>query len=418
MLPFGKSPLPITVPREAQVLRLPPARRLADAVLAIATALDNPIGSPPLRQVARGKRTACIVISDFTRPVPNRLLLPPVLARLEAAGIPREGIEILVGTGTHRPQTAEEIAELLGPEIASSYRVRNHDCRAEAEHLFLGRTDRGMPVAVDAGYCRADLKLLTGLVEPHLMAGWSGGRKAVCPGICALETISAFHSAALLDDPRAANGVLEGNPVHQEALHAAGMAGADFTVNVTLDEERHLTGVFAGDLEAAHIAAVEHARAGCRVTVPAPADVVVTTSAGYPLDGTLYQATKGAVAAMPIVRPGGAIVLVAACGEGLGSPDFVRAFDYSPADFMRALHTPGFHLFEQWQAQELCKVALHARLFLVTARNADLAQAAARNWVNIADTPDAALAAACGAAGPRVVLMPAGPYLLPEVLGP
>jgi nickel-dependent lactate racemase len=418
-LPYGERTLLLHLPPGSLVLARPPARALPDPAGALAAALDQPLGTLPLAELARGRPSACIVVSDLTRPVPNRLLLPGILERLGQAGIPDERIELLVATGTHRPQTPAEVAQLVGPELVRRCRVRNHDCRDGGALLALGTTSGGIPVAVDAGYWRAGLKVLTGFIEPHLMAGWSGGRKAVCPGICGLETTKAFHAAPLLAHPRAVNGVLEGNPVHEQALEAARLAGADFIVNVTLDEERRPTGIFAGELDQAHRAGVARARAECLAPFAGPADVAVTTCAGYPLDATLYQAIKGLAAALPVVRAGGALVMAASCQEGLGSPDFAQALaDFTPQDFERALHRPGCYRFEQWQLQWLCRAARHARLLLVSERGPELAAAQANGWLQVCPTPAAALELAVRQAGTRVIAMPAGPYLLPWACQP
>jgi len=415
-LPFGKGTLPLALPAGALVLRLPPAVPLRQPRRALAAALDQPLGTPPLAELAAGRRRACIVICDITRPVPNRLLLPGLLSRLEGAGLPASRIHILIATGTHRPATPGEIIHLVGRTIARRYQVHNHRCQEADACELVGTTSRGIPVQVNRRYREADLRILTGFIEPHLMAGWSGGRKAICPGICSLQTIKGVHAPELLAHRLATNGSLDGNPVHEQLLEAARLAGADFIVNVTLDAQRRPTGIFAGDLDQAHRAGVAQARGECQVSLPWQADVVVTSCGGYPLDATLYQGAKGLAAALPVLRPGGCVVMAASCQEGIGSEDFRRALrQYTPEEFKWRLREPGFYLFEQWQLQAICQAALRARLFLVTTRNAELAEAQGNGWLAACDHIEEALARARRVAGGgRLAVMPAGPYLLPR----
>ena len=232
-------------------LEIRPAPPLADPARAVAAALLEPTGVPPLSELAAGKKTACVLICDVTRPVPNALILGAILPTLEAAGVPRDGITILIATGLHRPNLGAEIAELVGPKIAAKYRVENHYGKDLASHADLGVSPRGVPIYIDTRYVGADLKIATGLIEPHLMAGYSGGRKLICPGIAALETVRVWHGPQFLEHPKADCGILEGNPVHEENTWIARRAGCDFIVNVTLDGDRRVTGVFAGEMELA-----------------------------------------------------------------------------------------------------------------------------------------------------------------------
>lgn len=327
-LRYGRRGLDVTLPDRnvAHVLRLNQLPPLHDPHQAVAAGLRQPLGSAPLADLARGRRDAVIVVSDLTRPVPNALLLPPVLQTLAEAGLPPARVLLLVATGLHRGNTPEELAEMLGPEVmASGVRIENHIARDADSHVDLGVSPRGIPVRVDRRYVEADLKILTGLIEPHLMAGYSGGRKAICPGLCAAETIMAWHSPAMLDPPEACAGNLWRNPVHEEALAIADLAGgADFIINVVLDEARRVTGVYCGDMRPAHLAGMEQAERQAKVVVPAPVDIVVTTAAGYPLDLTFYQGVKGMVAALPILKPGGTLIIAQENAEGLGGPEFTE----------------------------------------------------------------------------------------------
>src|SRR5436190_5030866 len=325
-LDYGRTGLEVDLPEDRVVgpLAIRPAAPLPDPEGAIARALREPIGTPPLAEVARGRKNACILVCDITRPVPNRLLLPPMLRTLEEQGIARQDILILIATGLHRPNEGAELEEMVGPELAANYRIENHHGKVLEEHDYLGETPNGVPVYLDSRYLRADLKITTGLIEPHLMAGYSGGRKVICPGIAALETVKVWHGPRFLEHPRADCGCVEGNPVHEENTRIALMAGCDFIVNVTLDSERQVTSVVAGEMEAAFLEGVRFVERIVTVPVEKAVDVVVTSSAGYPLDTTWYQAIKGLLGALPIVKQGGTIILAASLSEGVGSPEFQR----------------------------------------------------------------------------------------------
>ena len=271
-LDYGKTGLAVTLPDAALVappLAIRPAPPLADPARAVEAALRHPTGTPPLSDLARGKQTACVVVCDITRPVPNELLLMPILRTLEDAGVPRGGITILVATGLHRPNVGDELVELVGQHIASHYRCENHHGKIDEEHDYLGTTALGVPVWIDHRYTRAELKITTGLIEPHLMAGYSGGRKLVCPGIAGLQTVKVWHGPQFLEHPNADCGILEGNPVHEENTRIAKMAGCDFIVNVCLDGARRVTWVGAGDMVEAWQQGVAFCRGVVRAGVPA-----------------------------------------------------------------------------------------------------------------------------------------------------
>lgn len=368
-LRYGRSGLTVNVPEEnlEAVLRLRPAPPIENPEAATRAALCEPMGTPPLRELAQGRQSACIVVSDLTRPVPNAVLLPVLLEELQAAGIVPERIRVLIATGLHRANTPEEWEQMgLAPALERGVAVENHSARDADSHVHVGTTSAGIPVWVDRRYVEADLKILTGLVEPHLMAGYSGGRKAICPGLCAAETILCWHSPQLLASPFACAGNLYRNPVHEQALEAAALAGgADCILNVTLDEERRITGVFAGELQAAHRAAMQQAEAQVKVVLDKPVDIVLTTSAGWPLDLTFYQGIKGMVAAAPIVKPGGTILIAQENAEGIGGEEFTKlmlGLD-SPAQYMARALRGEVRCIDQWQLQMLDKVLQRADVF-------------------------------------------------------
>ena len=246
---------------------------------------------------------------------------------------------------------------MMGADIPARYRIRNHDARDVESHRHLGRTAAGTEIAIDAGYLDAELKVVTGLVEPHIMAGYSGGAKGVATGIAATQTIRRTHSPDMLES-HVGPGILDGNPFQADLREVAERVGVDFLVNVTIDRHRQLTGVFAGDLERAHAAATASVAGQVRVDLDAPVDVVVTSAGGHPLDLTFYQSIKGPVAALNVIRRGGTVILAAEMSEGLGSPDFRRLLDRLRAgeDAMTLLETPGFFSIDQWMVQHLDQV--------------------------------------------------------------
>ena len=367
---YGTGTLPIEIPDKnvVRVLEISDSIPLPDEDGAVREAIAAPIDSAPLTELAEGRESACIVISDITRPVPNKVILPPMLETLEATGIPREKITILIATGIHRPNNAEELEIMVGRDIMETYRIVNHFSQKPETHTYLGKTESGTPVYIDKTYLESDLKIITGLIEPHLMAGYSGGRKAICPGIASVETMKVMHGPELMEHPKSAVGILEGNPFHREATKIALMAGVDFNLNVAIDKERRITGVFAGDMVESHRVGAEFVEQQARVTLPAPADAVVVSSAGYPLDSTFYQAVKGLLTAVEIVKQGGSILLVAACSEGIGSKPFTDLI-FKTDDltaFVQGLYNPANFVIDQWQLEELAKVARKADIYFYT----------------------------------------------------
>ncbi len=418
-LDYGRTGLPIELPDDRVVgpLAIQPAPPLADPDQAVALALANPIGTPPLAQLARGRKNACILVCDITRPVPNRFILPPLLRTLEDQGIARPDILILVATGLHRPNEGAELEEMLGPDVARGYRVENHHGKILDEHDYLGTTPRGVPVYLDRRYVRADLKITTGLIEPHLMAGYSGGRKVICPGIAALETIKVWHGPQFLEHPKADCGFLDGNPVHEENTRIAWMAGCDFIVNVCIDGQRRLTWVGAGHMEHAWRQGVQFVKNVVRVPVAEPCDIVVTSSAGYPLDTTWYQAVKGLTGALPIVKQGGTIILAASLSEGIGSPEFHRLLADNPdlQIFKQKILGKDYFVMDQWQLEELAKVRERCRVKVVS--DGLPAETLRQCHAEPAASVEQAVAECLAEYGPkaRIAVIPKGPYVLPYV---
>ncbi|HEY1861322.1 MAG TPA: nickel-dependent lactate racemase [Gemmataceae bacterium] len=418
-LDYGRTGLEVELPDDRVIgpLAIRDSAPLADPKGAIAQALARPIGSPPLGEIAKGRRNACILVCDITRPVPNRLILPPLLCTLEEQGIARRDILILVATGLHRPNEGPELEELVGAEIVDNYRIENHHGKIKEEHDYLGETPNGVPVYLDSRYVRADLKITTGLIEPHLMAGYSGGRKVICPGIAGLESVKVWHGPRFLEHPKADCGIVAGNPVHEENTRIALMAGCDFIINVCLDGQRRITWVGAGDMIKAWEEGVRFVEGVVKVPLREPVDVVVTSCAGYPLDTTWYQAVKGLTGALPIVKQGGTIILAASLSEGLGSPEFQRVLAENPdlAAFKRRILGKDYFVMDQWQLEEMAKVVERCRVQVVT--DGLPAETLRRCHVEPAASVEQAVAECLDRYGPkaRVAVIPKGPYVLPHV---
>ncbi len=416
---YGRDGLEVELPDERVVrsLAYKDAVPIPDPQAVLHDVLAAPCGTDSLRQLATGRRSACIVICDITRPVPNQLILAPMLETLEQAGIAHENILILIATGLHRPNEGDELVEIVGAEIAQNYRVENHHGLVRDEHTYMGESPRGVPIWIDTRYVQADLKLTVGLIEPHLMAGFSGGRKLICPGIAGIETVRDWHSPRFLEDPRADCGILESNPVHEENTWIARKAGCDFIVNVVLDDCRRPLKLVAGDMEAAFLEGVEFVRSVVTDAVKQPVDIVVTSSAGYPLDTTFYQSIKGMTGALPIVKPGGTIIITASLTEGIGSMPFQQLFQEHAdlAAFMESIQKDDYFVMDQWQLEELAKVRRKADVIMVS--DGITPDVLNTLFVQSAVTVEDAVRDALEKHGDdaQIAVIPKGPYVLAQV---
>ena len=416
-LDYGREGIEVEVPERTQILEMAAASAIAPTDDALEEAVSQPIGTPALRELALGRRDACIVISDITRPVPNSTILPVLLRNLEDAGIAKNKITILVGTGLHRPNEGAELITLVGAEIAAEYNIVNHRARDRESLVYLGETSCGAPIWIARIYVEAELKVATSLIEPHLMAGYSGGRKAICPGLMGVDTMRVLHGPALMGDPKSAEGIIEGNPFHQQALEVALKVGVDFTLNVAMNAQREITGVFAGELVQAHSAGVCFVETQNAAYINEPVDLVVTSSAGFPLDLTFYQAVKGLTSVLPILNDGGTILIAARCEEGIGSREFTEliASTASADDFLARLADPAFFEIDQWQLQELCKVLQRAKVKLFSEGIAP--EYVGKLLVDQVPTLQAGLdeALECYGVGVSIAAIPKGPYVLPRI---
>lgn len=419
-LPFDRSHLTLRAPAGAEltVIRKRPFPKLPDQAAAVRKALARPVNAPPFAELARRRESACILICDITRPVPNRLFLRPLIEGLLAGGVVPERITVLVATGLHRPNEGAELAELVGdPWVLANVRVENHFARDAAAHVDLGRTrTQGIPVKLDRRFVEADLRIATGLVEPHFMAGWSGGRKVVAPGVAHEDTIRTFHSARFMEDPWAIQCNLERNPLHEGQLEIVRMLGEVFALNTVLDEERDLVHVTFGEIVESHLAAVAFVRDGTAVPVPRRFKTVVTSAAGYPLDRTYYQTVKGMVTPMDILEPGGTLIVASACSEGMGSPEFraaqARLVELGPDAFLRTLTEKKLADVDEWQTEMQLKPMRLGRIELYT--TGLTAEERRLTGVELVDSLDQAVRASVERSGdPAIAVIPEGPYVVP-----
>ena len=417
---FGKSQIEVKVPDtfDCAVLESRHVNPVVDVDAALRDALDHPLASAPIGDLAKGQKTVAIVVCDITRPAPNAITLPPLLERLHKAGITREGITILIATGLHRAATPDEVDQIVGSEIARSYRITSNDARAHGQHRHLGTTNRGTPVHIHNDFVDADLRITLGFIEPHLMAGYSGGRKLVVPGVAAEPTIKAIHSPLFMREPLATEGSIDGNPLHKELLEIAHMARHDFILDVTLTRERRISGVFAGNPVLAHAAGVKFVQDSCLARLDEPCDLVITSSAGFPLDLTYYQSVKAVTAAQHLIKKGGRVLVVAECAEGVGSGEFAASLKNisSFEAYLDEISRPPVQI-DQWQVEKLALAALRSELFFYTpgVQAEDLGILKDRYFPRLQEAIAAATANL--PRGAKILLVPEGPYTFAKVRG-
>jgi nickel-dependent lactate racemase len=415
-LAYGVDGRTVDVPDDATVIGPTELDGLPDQERSIEEALEHPISGQPLSRLVEGARTVAVVFPDLTRPMPNRTVLPPLLRLLERYGVPDAAITLLCATGTHRQATVAEMHELVGPEIATRYAIVDHDSDS-TDHVRVGEVD-GTPIWLQRHYVEADLRIITGFVEPHFFAGFSGGPKAVCPGLAATETILEAHHPRRIADAEATFVTRRGNPVHDFVRAAVALAPPHLSLDVAINRRRQVTAVFAGPLEVTHDAACAFVEESAVQQVDAPFDVVVSTNSGHPLDRNLYQAVKGMAAAERIVRPGGIIVMAAACVDGLpGDGAFARvlAEARTPEDLV---DSAGGAELDRWQAQVLGRVLQRAQVWLYSEGLSDQTTVDALLVpVHDLSTVVADALATLGRTG-RVAVLPEGPLTVATVAPP
>ncbi len=387
-IPFDTSVLDFDLPdtRIAGVIRSRLSELASDRPESelVAASLANPIGSPPLAELAKGKKRVVVITSDHTRPVPSRITLPPLLTAIRR-GSPKAEITIVIATGCHRAMTEAEMRERFGDDVYERETFLVHDCAADGAFVTIGTLPSGGDCVINPVVLDTDLLVAEGFIEPHFFAGYSGGRKAVLPGCASRVTVLANHCAEFINHPSARTGILDGNPIHADMMYAARIAKLAFILNVVLDSDKKIVASFAGDMEQAH-------RAGCDFFASygearaIPADIVVTSNGGYPLDQNIYQAVKSMTAAEACAREGGVIIVASACRDGHGGEEFARAFADipSPEALMQTFLARGREETEpdQWQTQILCRILMKHPVIMVTGPGAprEMVEALNMEW--------------------------------------
>ncbi|MCX5883390.1 MAG: nickel-dependent lactate racemase [Deltaproteobacteria bacterium] len=422
---YGRSGLFIDFPDAWDIAVIEKAAMpvLADPAGAVLKALASPVACGPLSREAAGRRTACILICDITRPVPNSVILAPLIQELIQAGIEPNAMTVLVATGLHRPNESEELRELVGNDwVLDTVNVMNHFARNDADHAYLGNTSRGTPVRLDRRFVEADVKIATGLVEPHFMAGYSGGRKVVAPGIAHQDTITTFHNAGFLEHPRSANCILDGNPrnpLHEELTEIIRMLGRVLAVNTVIDDKRNLSYVNFGEIEASHLEAVAYMRRYAEIPVHTQYRTVITSGGGYPLDKTYYQTVKGMVGAMELLEPEGNIIIFSECSEGMGSREYVQA-----QQLLSRLGTGGFResllqksraSIDEWQTEMQLKPMEIGNIHLFSDKLSKEDRSLTGVHYRDADiSPLDFIRAIAEPSGRSIAVIPEGPYVMPR----
>jgi len=373
-LPYGKTRLEVDLPDDVRVEVLEPSyvEGFADQAGAVREALQHPTGSPPLRELVKSSDRVGIIFNDITRATPYPVILPVLLGEL--GHVPDERIVLFNATGTHRTNTQSELRGMLGEEVAGRYRIVQNDATDRESHVRVGTTSQGNDVWVLREFVECDVKILTGFIEPHFFAGFSGGPKAVVPGLALLETVERNHSAKNLDDPNARWGVTRGNPLWEDLSEAAAMARPTFLLNVALNSKKQITRVFAGSVEEAHSEGCAFVKETAMVAVGEPFDIVITSNSGYPLDLNLYQAVKGMSAASQVVRQGGSIVIAADCWDGIpdhGEYGQLLQRAESLESLLEMIRAPGFAMQDMWQAYVHALICLKADVYLYTRNLSD-----------------------------------------------
>ena len=368
-IPYGKGHLACDIhPNGLLVSRVDQLKSEKSGLEIVEQALENPIGSQPLRDLAVGKKTCTIIISDHTRPVPSRDILPPMLAELRK-GNPDIAVTLLVATGFHRPTTTAELEAKLGVEIARREKIVVHDAFDADSNVQIGVLPSGAPLVIDRVAVETDLLISEGFIEPHFFAGFSGGRKSVLPGVCDKTTVLGNHCGKFIASPYARTGVLENNPLHIDMVAAARLANLQFVVNVIIDEEKKTVAAFAGDLEAAHAAGVNFLRPYCQVDA-IPGDIVITSNGGAPLDQNIYQSVKGLTAAEASAKPGAVLIMCADLADGTGGEGFYRSLRdcLTAADhFAQCAATPQDQTIpDQWESQILARILMKHHVIFVS----------------------------------------------------
>lgn len=414
-LAYGKNGLQVELPDHSEVIEPRYIPRIENEKEKAFEAMRNPIGTPPLKEMVKSTDTVSIVISDSTRPTPNHKLVPWLIEEL--SHVPKENFIIINGTGSHRDNTKEEFIEMLGEDVVNSVKVINNNAFDKETQTYLGTSSYGGEAYLNSEYINSDFKIVTGFIEPHFFAGFSGGPKGIMPGIAGIDTIMHFHSAKMIAHEKSTWGIMKDNPVQGEATDITLMAKPDFMLNVTLNGDKEITNFFTGDVIEAHREGCAYVKEHAMVPCEEPYDIVITTNSGYPLDQNLYQAVKGMSAAHKVVKENGTIICAAECSDGLPShgnyAKILKMFG-SPQELLDKVNDPNFSLFDQWQAQKQAMIQVWADVYVYSQLSSeDVENAMLKPTNNITETIEA-LREKYGQDA-RIAVMPLGPLTIPYV---
>ena len=419
-LSYGKGHLPLNLSDdwEVTVVRKPKMKIHNDEEAAVEQALRNPVGCDLFTNKPDGPDSSvCILVCDITRPVPNGVILPVLVRKLIKSGFDPKDITILVATGLHRPNEGEELAEVIGNEwVLNSINVVNHFAQSDLDHIYVGTTRSGTEVKLDRRFVNASLRIVTGLVEPHFMAGYSGGRKVIAPGIAHADTITTLHNSKFMSHHKTSNCVLEGNLLHAEQLEIVEMIGGAYSLNTVIDEDRNLSFVNFGEIVESHLQAVSFMEKFAKINLPEKYSTVVTSSAGYPLDKTYYQTIKGMVGPLEILNDGGSLIVASECSEGLGSPEFVASqkslIECGAKAFLASIRGKRNAAVDEWQTQMQLKSTENWQVLLYATGLAE--EQRGLTGVHMIDSVERAIErSVVRSADRRVAIIPEGPYVIP-----
>lgn len=412
---YGKENLTINLPEHALILEPKNLPGVSDEMKALKEGLQNPIGSLPLSKMVQATDKVAIAISDITRPTPNEKLIPALIGEL--GHVPLENFVIINGTGTHRDQTREEFIGMLGEWVVDNIRIINNNCHDKETLVKVGHSKFGCDVYLNKEYVEADFRIVTGFIEPHFFAGFSGGPKGIMPGIAGIETIMTFHNARMIGDPLSTWGNMVNNPLQDMTREINNMCKPHFMLNVTLNGDKEITNVFAGELIAAHDKGCAYAKEHAMTRCDERFDVVITSNSGYPLDQNLYQAVKGMSAAHKIVKKGGTIIVASECSDGLpshGNYGDILKLASTPQELLDLINNPEFKKFDQWQVQKQAVIQVWADVYVYSLlTDEQVTQAMLKPTNNIEDT----LEELKGKYGENmtIAVLPLGPLTIPYV---
>jgi len=414
-LAYGKNDLIVQVPNSAVVIEPSHLAGLSDEKGAVLTALRQPIGTPPLKTMVKSTDTVAIVIADITRPTPSEKLVPWLIEEL--SHVPKENFVVINGLGSHRPNTRAELIQMLGQEIVDTIRVVNHDAFNDDELVHVGRNSYGSDVYLNKTYVEADFRIVTGFIEPHFFAGFSGGPKGINPGIAGIKTIQDFHNAEMIGNPKSTWGVIDGNGVQDAATQNCLMVKPEFMLNVTLNGEKAITKVFAGDVIKAHRVGCEFVKKHAMFAVDKAFDIVITTNSGYPLDQNLYQTVKGMSAGAQVVKQGGSVISVSECCDGVpshGNFGPIMKMRNTPQELLDMINDPSFSMFDQWEAQTLAMLRVKADIYLYSLLDK---QAVLDCMIHPIENVEQTLKQLMDKYGPdtSIAILPLGPLVIPYV---